>query len=154
RTRTEPRVGRYSPYAMFISVLLPAPFSPTTATTSPFATASEISSQATVSPKILVSPTSSSRGALGPVETGPIGAGPWEEGAPALTSLDRGRPEALELLERGGHLDLAVDHGLPELLHLGERRLLVGEVHGHGREPDAALLEPERGVPRLELVLR
>src|SRR6516165_5603148 len=52
--RTTPRLGRWTPPRMRISVDLPAPFSPTTAWISPYATSKSTPSSATVAPNRLV----------------------------------------------------------------------------------------------------
>src|SRR6516225_900865 len=52
--RTTPRSGRWTPPRMRISVDLPAPFSPTTAWISPYATSKSTPSSATVAPNRLV----------------------------------------------------------------------------------------------------
>src|SRR4051794_12479655 len=101
---------------MVISVVLPAPFSPTRAWMRPGRTDSEMSSLATFGPKALVMCRSSSSGvAMRRLPSGACtsvcvehrGAGrPWR---PA------GTPRASE---RGRDLDLAVDHLLGVVLDL------------------------------------
>src|SRR5690606_37447820 len=61
-TRISPSSGRCIPYRIFISVDLPAPFSPTTACTWPAATLSSMSLLATTPGNRLVIPRSSTAG--------------------------------------------------------------------------------------------
>ena len=63
-SRISPASGRYSPYRQFISVDLPAPFSPSSAWISPARTSRSTASLATTPGKILVTPRSSSTGVL------------------------------------------------------------------------------------------
>src|SRR6266540_293400 len=58
--RTRPASGAISPSSSPINVVLPAPFGPMTACSSPAGTASVISSDATTPPKRLVRPSISS----------------------------------------------------------------------------------------------
>ena len=60
--RMLPESGCVRPATHRIKVVLPAPFSPTTAWTVPASTAIEIELQAVTAPNVLVSPTTSMRG--------------------------------------------------------------------------------------------
>src|SRR5947207_10218798 len=61
-----------APERIFMSVLLPAPFSPTSAMTSPGATVSSTPRNAFVAPKLRRTPRISRRGELGAVSDGDI----------------------------------------------------------------------------------
>src|SRR5262245_38534482 len=62
--RITPRSGRWTPPRMRISVDLPAPFSPTTAWISPYATSKSTPSSATVAPNRLLMPSALTAGPL------------------------------------------------------------------------------------------
>jgi len=65
-TYISPASGRYSPESMFIKVVFPEPFSPSSARISPLNTVRSMSWLATIEPKPFVSPFSSIAGcALG-----------------------------------------------------------------------------------------
>src|ERR1700761_5884249 len=67
--RISPSSGLYSPYRTDISVDLPAPFSPSSACTSPAITSKSTRSLATTEPNFFVIPLSSRAGGLALVTT-------------------------------------------------------------------------------------
>src|SRR3984893_13993032 len=112
--RISPSSGWVSPYRTFISVVFPAPFSPSRAWTCPGATAMLIPSFAASGPNLLVMPLSSSSTYVRPRLDRALGR---RLDAPVLDSgLDR-----LQLgLQRGGHL-------AGEVVERREHRAAVGE---------------------------
>src|SRR5918992_2765489 len=120
---------------MFISVDLPAPFSPRSACTSRRRISKSTWSLATTPGKTFVMPLSSRRGVSSIGERGGGGTGP---------------PPREACLRHGlGDRDLPVDDHLLLLLDLVEEGLL--DLVRDLAEPDAVLREAERGQAALEL---
>ena len=69
KRKISPASGRTKPLRILTSVDLPAPFSPSSACTSPGRTASDTSSRATVAPKCFLSPTTSNADAPLPLSS-------------------------------------------------------------------------------------
>src|SRR5215204_2811826 len=126
-TITVPSSGRSSPYRIRISVVLPAPFSPTMACTVPGAIESVTASLATTPPKRRVTSRAPSR------ISGGTGSG--------LVVL------RIALIDHVPDLDRAVDDPLLGLVHVGHdvvRHVLLRVLHL--RQSDAVLLQAERAV--------
>src|SRR5215203_4561669 len=126
-TITVPSSGRSSPYRIRISVVLPAPFSPTIACTVPGASESVTASLATTRPKRRVTARAPSR-------------------ISADTEL-RLVERRVALIDDVPDLDGAVDDallGLLDLRHHVVRDVLLRVLHLG--QADAVLLQPERAV--------
>src|SRR3954453_13858168 len=127
-----PSSGRYRPYRQFISVDLPAPFSPSSACTSPARTSRSIRSFAVKSPKRFVMPRSSST------------VVPGLRGVPTGTSLN-----ALQSPRRSS-LQFSRDLDRSSLDLVGLRVRLIDEILRHvlrdGAERHAVLGEAVRVV--------
>src|SRR4051794_34545449 len=123
-----PSSGRYSPYRQFISVDLPAPFSPSSACTSPARTSRSMRSFAVKSPKRFAMPRSSSTvvpGLRGVTAGTSLNA--FESPRRSLRDLGRDLDRAaLDLRGLGVHL---VDEVLRHVLRDGaERHAVLGEA--------------------------
>src|SRR6478735_2947448 len=113
---------------MFMSVDLPAPFSPSSACTSPRRTSRSTLSLATIPGNRFVMPRSSRTGGSSAIRGDSMGVGRLtstvrsrrnEEGAPL------GAPSVKRMrcgLQRGGRLDLALDDQLLDPVHLRDER--------------------------------
>src|SRR5450631_1199158 len=127
-TRISPASGLYIPYRTFIKVLLPAPFSPSSAWISPGSTVRSMWSLATRDPNLLVMPRSSS---FTPTSVGIVRPGGTPRGRVA-DPPPRCRAPVGALLRhaRRRQRDLAAGDVHADLRHLGlkGRRDLAGEV--------------------------
>src|SRR5215475_9943378 len=104
--RTWPESGAISPVSWPISVLLPAPFGPMMACSSPAAMSSEMPSEATTPPKRLVSRSiASSASATAPALQQPVDAAACEQ-----HHQQEQRPEHDLPILRDFHRDLWLDH--------------------------------------------
>src|SRR3989454_8116778 len=115
-TSTSPESGDTSPYRMFISVVFPAPFSPSSAWISPARTSKLMSSFARTPGKRFVMPRISSAGGGSLMATkrvgGPATAGPPSRSLGSLQRVERSRLHIRERLvdlrlESGGRRDVA-----------------------------------------------
>src|SRR5680860_51872 len=145
-SRISPSSGSRRPYSTFISVLLPAPFSPSRQWISPGSTTRSMWSLATSEPNRFVTPRSSSFTASVPSHPVPParsptgrgrGAGRGRRPSPILPCCDSGLGRC-----RGLHDDVARDDALPQRVDLGL------EVVRHGvlevvirRDADALVLQ-------------
>src|SRR5918912_1730259 len=126
---------------MFISVVLPAPFSPSSACTSPRRTSKSTWSFARTPGNCFVIPRTSRTGRSS-TDDDSRRAGPWARPSSSMRTV----------LLRPGDLDLARDDLALQRVHLGDVRLrhLLADL----AEPEAAVLERERHVrPALELAV-
>src|SRR5215208_4552447 len=124
---------------MFISVDLPAPFSPSSACTSPCFKSKSIALLASTPGKCLVMPASSRRGASA------MALGRRLRGGPSDPPLDR-----WELLDRVGDLDLPVDDLL--LLGLDLVDHVLRDLRADLAESDAIIGEAEDGCSAADLL--
>src|SRR5581483_7189742 len=145
--RISPPSGWCTPPRIFISVLLPAPFSPIRATTSPRLTETETPSSATTPGKRLSIPQSSRRG------VGMVG----EKAVGCLTAARGGLPPAQLVQVRLELLHVVFIDCLRrdvDLFAVGHHRLVAAEVLGHvghGQAPELVRLLNDGGVDRAAL---
>src|SRR5262245_17923267 len=145
-----PASGMTRPARMFISVDLPAPFSPRTPSTSLAASDSDTSSLATTPGKLFVTPRSSSRGARATATPGPGSANRWQIAHLAGFDIGQKRLHLGLVLRRNRTVELAVARKADAILieaqqvvlgfdaaikNLGDRHLQVDveidECRGH-----------------------
>ena len=144
--RIVPSSGRCSPYSVFISVDLPAPFSPTIAWISPRRTVSSMSRLATTPGKRLVMPRSST--AFGAV----LGGGPAAvpAGAP-VSAMGWASPLSVRPRRRGARPHIRVgDGGVGRRRRPARDRALAGRARiacsPHDVAPRRRAGRPGRGI--------
>src|SRR5262249_60507190 len=123
--RMRPASGASSPASSPISVVLPAPFGPMTACSSPFGTESEIASEATTPPKRLVRDSISSR----------------------ASATARSGEQAVDTPAREQHHEQEnrTDDDLPIFGHAGKRLFQHQQRHSAGDGPEHRAHAAEHG---------
>src|SRR4029453_7670712 len=146
--RISPSSGRDRPYRTFISVVLPAPFSPRSAWTSRRRRSRSIESLATIPGKRLVIPRSSRTGLSGSAIAGilVLPPRPLQRTGRTIDGAGRARRPAPSIEDRlfpGGNLDLAARDQLREsvrALDVGRTNLLR-QLRAQLAVPDSTVLD-------------